>query len=65
MPRLCTTKEVSEQTGLSNAWLRKMRHDTYRTGQLVGPPFRKIGKRVLYRMDDVQRWLTAIEKIYA
>lgn len=52
--RLLSQKEVVEWTGMSPAFFEQARHrgDT----SLV---WVKIGRRVVYRMSDVQRWINA------
>lgn len=55
--RLLTTKELPPITGLSASWFEKAR--TYGRG----PKYIKIGNgKVLYRRDEVERWLVAQEK---
>lgn len=46
-----TTAEVAAQLRRSPETVRYWRHIGY------GPPSFKIGRRVLYRREDVQRWL--------
>ncbi|MGV0790483.1 helix-turn-helix transcriptional regulator [Mycolicibacterium sp. XJ1819] len=50
------TRAVSEQTGIPAATLRYWRHaDT-------GPASFTLGRRVVYRRDEVERWITAQEQ---
>lgn len=49
-PRLLRTAEAGRFLGLSGRTLEK--HRTYGTG----PTYRKIGGRVVYAIDDLQRW---------
>jgi len=63
MPRLYTSQEVAFKTGIPETLLRKMRSETYKTGQQVGPIFRKIRGRVFYRLDDVRRWIEWVEVV--
>jgi predicted DNA-binding transcriptional regulator AlpA len=51
MGRLLTVAQVSERTTLSEGTLRWLRHK----GQ--GPRCAKLGKRVVYREEDVELWL--------
>jgi hypothetical protein len=46
------TRGTAEHTSLSISFLNqaRLRGD--------GPPFLKVGRRVLYRVDDVDEWLT-------
>lgn len=47
---LCT-KALSREVGMSSSFFEKMRV------RRDGPPWHKIGRRVVYRKDDVERWL--------
>ena len=49
-PRFLRTPEAARFLGLSGRTLEK--HRTYGTG----PIFRKLGGRVVYALDDLQRW---------
>lgn len=49
--RKLTAPEAAERIGLSRPHLAKLR----RTGE--GPPFFKIGRRVVYAVGDVDAWL--------
>jgi predicted DNA-binding transcriptional regulator AlpA len=49
-PRLLRTPEAARYLGLSGRTLEK--HRTFGTG----PTYRKIGGRVVYTVDDLQRW---------
>ena len=53
---LLTTAQVSALTGLSPATLRYWRHAN------EGPASFRLGKRVLYRREAVERWIEAQEK---
>lgn len=46
-------EEVSKQLGLSVSTLAKMR--LYGTG----PTYSKLGRRVVYRPEDIEEWITA------
>lgn len=48
---LMTTTEVAERLRVPEPTLRYWRH------QGAGPPSFKLGRRVLYRRDDVDAWL--------
>lgn len=52
-PRYLRTPEAARFLGLSHRTLEK--HRTYGTG----PAYRKIGGRVIYRLDDLQAWAEA------
>lgn len=49
-PRFLRTPEAARFLGLSGRTLEK--HRTFGTG----PNYRKIGGRVVYRVEDLQRW---------
>jgi predicted DNA-binding transcriptional regulator AlpA len=49
-PRYLRTPEAARFLGLSGRTLEK--HRTFGTG----PTYRKIGGRVVYRIEDLQRW---------
>ena len=48
-----TTADVSAMTRVAVATLRYWRH----TGGVVGPPSVKLGRRVMYRRAEVEKWL--------
>jgi len=49
-PRFLRTPEAARFLGLSDRTLEK--HRTFGTG----PTYRKIGGRIVYRVEDLQRW---------
>ena len=49
-PRFLRTHEAARFLGLSGRTLEK--HRTFGTG----PTYRKIGGRIVYRVEDLQRW---------
>ena len=51
VPRYLRVRQVADLTTLSTATLNKFRV----TGG--GPPFKKLGKAVIYRQDEVLAWL--------
>lgn len=51
MDRLLTLDEVAKMTRLPVATLRYFRHCS------TGPKSAKLGRRVMYRESDVQRWI--------
>lgn len=54
--KLLTTKELPDITGLSASWFEKARCHK------IGPKYIKIGSgKVLYRPEDIERWLAAQE----
>lgn len=50
---LLTTADVSAMTRVAVATLRYWRH----AGGVVGPPSVKLGRRVMYRRSEVEKWL--------
>jgi predicted DNA-binding transcriptional regulator AlpA len=51
--KLLKLPEVSEMTGIPEATLRFWRH------QGTGPRSAKLGRRVVYREEDVKAWIDA------
>ena len=49
--------EAADYIGMSRSFLRQARMDGKRINRTPGPPFTKIGRKVLYLRDDVDRWL--------
>ncbi len=45
--------------GMSRSFLRQARMHGRRRKRTPGPPFSKIGRRVLYLQDDLDAWLEA------
>lgn len=52
-PQLLSTDRVASMLGLSTSYLNKLRL----TGE--GPTFIKAGRRVLYRPEDIAKWIEA------
>ena len=50
-PNLVNTKQASVYVGLSPITLSRMRREH------VGPRFLRLGKRVYYRLEDLNSWL--------
>jgi DNA-binding transcriptional MerR regulator len=57
VPRFMSTKEVSGETGVPATTLRYWRH----TDQ--GPASFALGKRVVYRREEVERWIAEQERL--
>jgi hypothetical protein len=53
---LLTTKETAEALRLKEHTLENMRW------QGTGPPFRKLGGRVFYHIDDLRKWLRQMRR---
>lgn len=49
--------EAAHYVGMSRSFLRQARMDGRRLNRTPGPPFTKIGRKVLYLKDDLDRWL--------
>ena len=45
--------------GMSRSYLRQDRMNGIRKGRTPGPTFIKIGKRIRYLQDDLDKWLEA------
>ena len=51
--------EAADYIGMSRSFLRQSRMDGKRANRTPGPPFTKIGRKVLYLKDDLDTWLEA------
>ena len=51
--------EAADYIGMSRSFLRQARMDGKRVNRTPGPPFTKIGRKVLYLKDDLDTWLEA------
>ena len=49
--------EAADYVGMSRSFLRQARMDGKRLNRTPGPPFLKIGRKVLYLADDLDDWL--------
>ena len=49
--------EAANYIGMSRSFLRQARMDGKRPNRTPGPPFTKIGRKVLYLKDDLDAWL--------
>ncbi len=49
--------EAAEYTGLSRSTLRQGRMDGQREGRIPCPPHVKVGRKVLYLIEDLDGWL--------
>ncbi len=57
MDRLYRAKEIAEKTGLPANLLAQWRHLTKKTGDQVGPLFRKVRGCIFYRLKDVEMFI--------
>jgi hypothetical protein len=56
-PRLLTEKQAALYIGMSRSFLRQSRMNGKRENRTPGPPFLKIGRKVLYLAEDLDAWL--------
>ena len=50
-PLYISEQQVAHETGMSRIWLQRARTEG------IGPPFRRIGRRVVYRFAAVLEWI--------
>ena len=55
--RLLTETQAAPYIGMSRSFLRQARMNGKRQNRTAGPPFLKIGRKVLYLADDLDDWL--------
>ncbi len=55
--RLLTEKQAAPYIGMSRSFLRQSRMNGRRQNRTPGPPFLKIGRKVLYLAEDLDSWL--------
>jgi len=55
--RLLTETQAAPYIGMSRSFLRQSRMNGKRQNRTAGPPFLKIGRKVLYLADDLDDWL--------
>lgn len=56
-PRAVSEGEAARYLGVSQSSLRKGRMAGRRSAQMSSPPFVKMGRRVVYLIEDLDRWL--------
>ena len=54
---LLTEKQAAPYIGMSRSFLRQSRMNGKRQNRTAGPPFLKIGRKVLYLAEDLDAWL--------
>lgn len=54
---LLTETQAAPYIGMSRSFLRQSRMNGKRQNRCAGPPFLKIGRKVLYLADDLDDWL--------
>ena len=57
MQKVLDGKPAAKYIGMSESFLRKDRSEGPRKNHTPGPPFLKIGRRVVYLIDDLDEWL--------
>jgi hypothetical protein len=55
--RLLTETQAAPYIGMSRSFLRQSRMNGKRQNRTAGPPFLKIGRKVLYLAEDLDTWL--------
>lgn len=56
---LIGTKEAAAYVGLAEITLRQLRIDGRRQNRVTPPPFYRIGRKILYSVADLDKWLAA------
>lgn len=56
-PRAVSEGDAANYLNLSVSALRKSRMNGFRENHLPPPPFVRVGRRILYLIDDLDRWL--------
>ncbi len=54
--------ETAEYIGMSRSFLRQSRMEGNRENRTPAPPFIKIGRSVRYLKDDLDLWLSQLQK---
>ena len=54
---LLSEKQAAPYIGMSRSFLRQSRMNGRRQNRTAGPPFLKIGRKVLYLAEDLDAWL--------
>lgn len=57
IPRAMSESDAATYLGISSISLRQGRCDGRRENRMPPPPYVKIGRRILYLRDDLDRWL--------
>jgi hypothetical protein len=57
IPRAMSESEAATYVGVSRISLRQGRCNGRRNNQMPPPPYVKIGRKILYLRDDLDRWL--------
>ena len=62
-PCLLSEKEASQYICMSRSFLRQARMNGNRLNGTPAPPFRKIGRAVRYRRDDLNSWMDSFVRL--
>lgn len=57
--RCLSESEAAQYLRISRSALRQGRMDGARTNRMPPPPYVKLGKKILYLLDDLDQWLEA------
>ena len=49
--------ETAIYIGMSRSFLAQSRMDRFKVGRTPGPPYLKVGARILYLREDLDNWL--------
>ena len=61
LPLVVGDVKASEICGFSLSYFRKARSEGSPGGRTEGPPYIKLGKRVLYKVADLRAWVDGLE----
>jgi excisionase family DNA binding protein len=54
-----STKEAAVYLDMSTSYLTKARTEGNIGNRTPGPPYHKVGRRVLYKIEDLDEWLNS------
>ncbi len=57
-PKTLTESEAAVYLGISKSTLRQGRCDGRRNNRMPPPPYLRIGRKILYDISDLDRWLS-------
>jgi predicted DNA-binding transcriptional regulator AlpA len=58
-PKMLTVQEAVTYTGMSRSFLDKARNEGNIGNRTPGPAWHKIGRKVMYSVDDLDAWIAA------
>ncbi len=59
LPRAMSEQDAAAYLGISRVTLRQGRCEGRRENRMPPPPYVKIGRKILYIVEDLDRWLTS------